>query len=286
MQNRFPQFIRALDQAAAAGHPASYHIGVIATDLPNGVSPPVCYGPTGGKLFPGPSQSPSSAVKPPADCTNFVLTDGAPFIEYDQVSGTSNVGGINAPDVGDDVASAFTCTSSVGDQGCGVVQALESAYETLHDGLPENAGFLRDDALLAVVFLADKDECSLPPDSDLFDPSADGVAKYGLLSSFRCVQFGTSCTTPPMPLDVSVAAGPFDDCAPLAQADGGKLVDVERYIDHSCMAPSNPAFFGDPTVRLSAVVDAALTSQRTSICDTDFSDGFASLARSIVARLK
>jgi hypothetical protein len=52
------------------------------------------------------------------------------------------------------------------------------------------------------------------------------------------------------------------------------------------MAPTDPEFFGDPTVRLSAVVDAALTSQRTSICDVDFSDGMASLAQSIVARLK
>ncbi|HEY2747498.1 MAG TPA: hypothetical protein VGL86_22900 [Polyangia bacterium] len=333
LQVRFPELVKALDDAAAAGHPASYHIGVVTTDLGSGAFSQACAGPpTGGKLIAGPS--PQNSFPAPTDCATFKLTDGAAFIDYDQVAGTSNVGGINSGHAGDDVAGAFVCTSSVGDQGCPVQQALESAYETLHDGAPENAAFLRDDALLVVVFLADKDECSLPADSDLFDPSADGVAKYGALSSFRCAQFGTSCTTPPMPLDVSVAAGPLDDCTPLDQADGGKLIDVGKYIDyftrpggvkpdpsdvilaafipppapvgweittpctgdpqaascpvptHSCIAANNPAFFGNPTVRLSAVVDAALTSQRTSICDTNFSPGMASLAQSIIARLK
>ena len=38
-----------------------------------------------------------------------------------------------------------------------------------HNNIAENAGFLRDDALLAVVFVTNEDDGSAPPDTDLFD---------------------------------------------------------------------------------------------------------------------
>ena len=207
-------------------------------------------------------------------------------------------------------------------------------YRALHDDIPENAGFLRDDALLVIVFLTDEDDCSAPPDGALFDPSPDGVAKFGVEQSFRCTQFGITCSDPAGPLDASAAMGPFSNCRPLAQADGGQLFDVQRYIDfftrpggvkadpsdvilasiaappapfgwmltapcqgqpntascavlnHSCISPTNPGFFGDPAVRLTTVVSSALTSATWSMCDTDYSAAVADVAQKIIARLK
>ena len=88
---------------------------------------------------------------------------------------------------------------------------LESVYRALHDPVPvENTGFLRDDALLVIFFVTDEDDCSAPPDSDLFDPSPDGLAKYGVLHSFRCTQWDITCTDPPTILPSTTAVGPFD----------------------------------------------------------------------------
>ncbi|MGZ3441454.1 MAG: hypothetical protein ACXVDD_18170, partial [Polyangia bacterium] len=326
---RFPTFIKATQNAAAGGHPASYHIGIVTSDL--GAGPEVlnqgqCHPDgDGGKLH----VTPASNVGLPAACQNFALAGGVRFIDYDQIAGTDNLMGVPAGDV----ATAFGCMSGVGSGGCGFEHVLESTYRALHDPPPENAGFLRDDALLVVFYITDEDDCSAPPDTDLFDPSPDGVAKYGTLHSFRCTQWGITCGSPPMPLSPMSMSG-RDDCRPLTMAEGGKLFDVQRYIDffarpggvkadpsdvilvsinappapvgvsvtmpcadqvntpscpilnHSCVAPANPQFFGDPAVRVSAVVDAAVTTQRTSMCETDFSPAVDGLAQKIIARLR
>ena len=57
-------------------------------------------------------------------------------------------------------------------------------------------------------------------------------------------------------------------------------------LNHSCVDAANPMFFGDPAVRISAVVDAALTAQRTSMCQSDYSSAVDALAQSISARLR
>lgn len=327
LQNRFPQLIKALDDGAKAGHPASYHIGVVDSDLGAGLNTQNCKaGGDGGRLQVGPQ--PNGSFPPPAACANFGFTDGVRFLEYDQITATNNIGG------GVSVPGAFTCMAQVGDQGCGFQHQLEATYRALHDPPPENAGFLRDDALLVVFYLTDEDDCSAPDDTDLFVNTSDGVAKYGALDSFRCTQFGIVCGEPAAPLSTTMASGPFDDCRPMKPEEGGKLFDVQRYIDFftkpngvkadpsdvilasivapptpvnvtitmpcwdqssqascsmlkaSCVAPTNSAFFGDPGVRMAAVVDAAYTSSRTSLCDTDYSGAMADLAQKIIARLK
>jgi hypothetical protein len=330
-RNRFPQLVKALDDAAGVGmHRASYHIGVVTSDLgagPYTLNQGQCHPDgDGGKLQD--VTKPSSVGPPPASCANLTLGGGVHFIDYDQINGTNNVGTLSVPE-------AFACISGVGSGGCGFEHQLESVYRALHDPIPENAGFLRDGALLVVVFVTDEDDCSAPADGDLFDPSPDGIAKYGTLHSFRCTQFGITCSDPPMPLPAETASnGPVPNCRPLAQADGGKLIDVQKYIDfftqpvgvkadpsdvilmsiaapptpfawsivmpcadqvntsqcpilsHSCIAATDSRFFGDPGVRLAAVVGAAYTSQQSSMCDTDYSPAIAGLAQKIIARLR
>jgi len=325
---RFPELMKMLDAAAAAGHPASYHIGVVTSDL--GAGP---YTLNQGQCHPDGDNgvlqiAPAAGAYLPAgqSCTSFSL-GAARYIDYDQRAGTSNIQGVP------DVSSAFSCIASDGSAGCGFEHQLESTYRALSGTVAENAGFLRDDALLVVVFVTDEDDCSAPPDSDLFDPSPDGIAKYGVLHSFRCTQFGVSCSTPPAPLS-GAAMPPSTSCAPLDQADGGKLFDVQRYIDffdrpggvkadpsdvilasisapplpigvqttmpcadqvntascpileHSCAAATNSNFFGDPALRVRAVVDAAQTSLPFSMCETDYSPEMDAIANAITARLQ
>jgi hypothetical protein len=149
-------------------------------------------------------------------CAGITLDGGLAFIDYDARTGSNNV-------VGGDVETAFSCMATTGDFGCGFEHQLESTYVALTGA---NPGFVRADAMLVVVLLTDEDDCSAPPDSDLFDPSPTGVMKYGTLHSFRCTQFGVGCNGKPLDTD----GGTRTDCAPLPVAAGGKLYDVDRYV--------------------------------------------------------
>jgi hypothetical protein len=325
LRKRFPQLIKTLDDAAIQGHPASYHFGVVSSDLGSGTNMTACKpGGDGGRLSVGPS---SASMNVPANCAGFTLGGGVRFLDYNQLTNTNNVGGgLSVPD-------AFNCISMVGNSGCGFEQPLESVYRALHDAVLGNEGFLRPDAVLVVLFVADEDDCSAPADTDLFEPSP---ANYGTLHSFRCTKWGITCSDPPRPLQDS-DAGPLTNCRPLTMAEGGKLFDVQRYIDfftkpatiggvkenpadvivasivgppqpfavqitapcadqintpscpilqHSCLGPANPNFFADPAVRIAAVVNATRDPQQTSLCDANDSSALDALAQRIIARLQ
>jgi hypothetical protein len=316
----FPRLVQALQ----GGAPASYHIGVITTDLGagpftlnNGQCQPDG---DGAKLQVTPSSSSPGA---PAGCSSFSLAGGVRYIDYDQIAGTNNLVGVP------DVPSAFACMASIYDGGCPYFQGLEAAYRAVSNPPAENTGFLRDDALLVIVFLQDTDDCSAPIDSAVFDHSQD-PAVASSFTSMRCAHAGIACGDPSAPLQLPASGGPFDNCVPLSQAAGGQLYDVERYIDFfarpggakadpsdvilaSIAAPPSPfgwtdqagcvgnvecpnlnascsgsanGFFGDPAVRLAAVVGAGYTTQQDSVCATDDSSAVDGLAQKIIARLR
>jgi hypothetical protein len=206
--------IQVLDDFAMKGNPGSYHLGVITSDLGAGqfnLGGGQCHpGGDGGKLQPlGAAHDPS--CQPPT---------GANFLIYDQLASTTN-----APPM-QDVATTLGCMVTVGDKGCGFEHQLESVYRALHDMPAENAGFLRDGAVLVVVFLTDEDDCSAPPDTDLFDPAQ--TASYGALLSYRCTQYGVVCGTPAVAPPYGDSVVPLAGCAP-APNPPGKLFDVSRY---------------------------------------------------------
>lgn len=62
----------------------------------------------------------------------------------------------------DSLQSQFACVTRVGTAGPGLEMPLEAMRLALTDRVTDgaNAGFLRDDALLAVVFITDEDDCS------------------------------------------------------------------------------------------------------------------------------
>src|SRR5437763_1643988 len=96
-----------------------------------------------------------------------------------------------APTGGRQPLAAFSCMASVGATGCGFEHQLEAVYAALHNNLTENKGFLRDDAILAVVFVTNEDDASAPPNSEVFDRNQ--VAKYGFLSTYRQTRYGVQC---------------------------------------------------------------------------------------------
>ena len=56
-------------------------------------------------------------------------------------------------------------------------------------------------------------------------------------------------------------------------------------LNHSCIAASNPLFFGDPAVRLNTVIKSAKNSNLTSICDTDYTAAIQTLGNLIISQI-
>lgn len=141
-----------------------------------------------------------------------------------------------------DVRDTFACAAEVGTSGPGNEMPLMCSELALADRVSDgtNAGFLRDDALLAVVYLTDEDDCSRHDDN--FNLYAD-----------------QPCTTE----EPSRWVDFFD------QLKGGR----ERWATAVIAAPQDcTSDFGDATAapRLQAFVAAAgQNAVFSSICDAD-----------------
>ena len=162
LEANFPRFIEVLE-TMPDGLP-NVHIAVISTDMGAGDgSISGCSGLGNAGIF----QS-----TPRGSCTNTTLAPGATFI--------SNVGGQR--NYTGDLCDVFTCIAALGESGCGFEHQLASVARALGaealgaDGLPapaENAGFLRSDALLAIILVTNEDDCSAQAGVPLFDTSAN-----------------------------------------------------------------------------------------------------------------
>lgn len=331
LQRRFGSFLSVFDQLAVDGKHADLHIAVVTSDYGRDGSC-VARGP-GGRFVRVGAAAPPGCLGPVGD----------PFIRfsYDPKNPANNL------PAGQDLATTFRCMASVVNDtinGCGLEYPLESVYAALAGGVAENGAFLRDDALLAVVFVTNEDDCSAASDADLLAPRDD---RTGFRSSYRCTRYGLLCSgvAPPYGAD---AMGLRSGCIPAPNPGGGgpgKLHDVSRYVDRftktraegglkddprdvilvgidakaggpgedtiEILLASNPdrgepfkacspfsdadgkptcvpvlqrgcdrggGFFGDPAVRLNAVVRAAPIHHVASICDDDYSGALGKVA--------
>ncbi len=133
--------------------------------------------------------------------------------------------------------NAFSCIASLGTDGCGFEQSIMSAKKALDPVSNINAGFLRnddpckanrEDALLAVVFITDEDDCSAA-NPQLFDPSQGGLNDpLGPLSSFRCFEFGVKCECPGKSKCDRFTQGPRKNCVP--GGAGSYLHKMENFV--------------------------------------------------------
>ena len=143
---------------------------------------------------------------PRGTCTNTTLAPGAAFIS--NVNGVANYTG-NLTDV-------FGCIAQLGQNGCGFENQLASVARALGaDGAPppaQNAGFLRDDAELAIVLLTNEDDCSVPRNTTLYSLNGgqQNVANpLGPIANYRCNQFGHLCTDPASATPTALIAPPL-----------------------------------------------------------------------------
>ncbi len=195
------------------------HVGVTSTDLGAGnYSITGCEdGGENGRLLLGPPDAPPC----PDIADNFLvdLDDGA---------------GGRIRNYQGALADNFACMARLGTNGCGFEQPLEAMVRALDGSNPENAGFLRQDALLLVVVLADEDDCSAF-DPGLFDPSDDSPdGLLGPLRSFRCFEFGVVCDP-----DDPRTPGAKDGC--VSREDSAYVRPLQEYVDFLTALKPDPS---------------------------------------------
>jgi len=208
LSKNFPSLIEALRSPRFSYKIPNLHIGVTTTDLGAGnygLTGCEVAGGDGGKLL---AQPRVAGCVPPSQ----------PYIQY--VDGVTN---IEAPttDPIQQVKDAFRCIALVGGGGCGFEHTIEAARRALDGKLNVNPGFIRNDALLAVLFLTDEDDCSASKPK-LFDPTQTGLTDpLGPLTSFRCFEFGIQCD-----VNDRTLPGPRTGCQPA----GDWLYSIDRYV--------------------------------------------------------
>jgi hypothetical protein len=259
LKNKFSTFFKPFDDLAAMGTYADLHIGVVTSDYGAGAT-----GAPGCSPSPGGQQGRLQSLGAKAATSCLRPTGGKNFIEYQYGMG----GPVTNLPTNQNLNETFICMASVGASGCGFEHQLESVYAALHNNLPDNQGFLRDDALLAVVFLTNEDDASAPPDSDVFDRNK--AAQYGYEDSYsRQTRFAVMCcpsgiascdpsqlTFPPY----EDSQGPLAQCqaAPnIPQGQGpGKQYDISRYIDLFTKVPLQGGIKTNPLDVILVGIDA------------------------------
>jgi hypothetical protein len=260
LKARFPDLQQRLDQFAADGRPRNYHIGVVTTDPMEG--------PCGTWAHPG------FIAQGVAAAPGCLMPERVSYIEYDQRTGINNLA------AGQDLGTQFACMASVGETGCGFEMPLEAAYRALHDPASADAGFLRPNALLAVVFLTDEDDCSAEADNSLFTNDMT----LGPLASFRCTRYGIVCDGQ---LVSDVPNASYANCVPATRAQGGQLYDLDRYRDFFTRPMDQGGVKSDPRRVMLTTIDGPSTpfgthdSDRSNECGT--SESCTVLAASCVS---
>ena len=204
----FLAFIDALRCPSLNNRIPNVHIGIVTSDLGAGnYGLPSCEVKSGdgAKLQ---AQPRFMGCTPPAQ----------PFIAH--VEGLTNINSATTDPV-QQVKEAFQCVALVGSGGCNFEHQLEAARAALDPKLAINPGFVRKNALLAVVFFTDEDDCSARR-PQLFDPNQSNLSDpLGPLTSFRCFEFGIQCD-----VNDRTLPGPRTGCQPA----GDWLYSIDRYV--------------------------------------------------------
>jgi hypothetical protein len=219
----FPNFIGFL-QTIEGGLP-NVHIGIVSTDMGANAGIQNCEQPQGDQ---GNLQATARPPLPPAMnlcddgmMVNVNVPGPEPYIIDISDGNEMMPGRITNYPMGK-LAETFSCIAALGVNGCGFEMPLESMMRAL-DNNPANAGFLRENAFLAIIFLGDEDDCSAS-NYDLFDRSASSVPTLGPLTSYRCFEFGVQCNP-----DDRFLEGLRADCVP--RENSPYIYNVQRYVD-------------------------------------------------------
>ncbi len=241
LARNFPAFINVLN--TIPGGLPDVHIGVVSSNVG-----------TGGVNIGGCS----SATQPEGDDGD-LQTNGCAGVTAGYLEDIRQPDGSRTRNYSGALADVFTCMAQLGTTGCGFEAHLESAFRALSPG--KNAGFLRPDAYLAIIFVADEDDCSALPGGALFgDPMATSGSPLGPRTSFRCWEFGVECDNAPNPR----AFGTYTGCRPRAASP--YLQGVQRYVDYVKSLKSSPRKL------VVAGIIGNVDEQRTSVVIADPDD--------------
>ena len=140
-----------------------------------------------------------------------------------------------------DLSTTVSCLTRLGSLGCAYEHHLQSLRMALDArATPENAGFLRPEADLGIIILANEDDCSADPASKLFGYEIPG---QGL--SFRCAMAGHTCNGEPVPA-MNGWSAPLSSCQPTEHADtqadrDTRLINVSSFVrDIKALKPGRP----------------------------------------------
>ena len=243
----FPAFMKTLQDAVPAGS-LDVHIGVISSDLGAGSSD-IC-----------PPKGDNGAFQHRALGMNRKCK-AVP-------RGSFIVAGPEGNNFDGPIEEVFSCIAELGYSGCGFEHQLASLRRAL-GGDPttpmpaENVGFLRPDARLGVVLITDEDDCSAPPDTDLFTGVTDLLtSRYGADESYRCNEFGHLCAGSPPPRQAGVV---LHDCVS-NETPSSRLLPVADMVASLRKLKPNPA---DLVV---ATITGPNTPYETQLSGTDPGD--------------
>ncbi|MDX2091601.1 MAG: hypothetical protein SFX73_27320 [Kofleriaceae bacterium] len=191
----FPNFINVLN--TIQGGLPDVHIGVVSTDMGTDSTqdPPAS---AIGSLGQG-------GCSGTGDSGNLQI-NGAP-VQGTFISDIKQTDGSRTRNYTGNLADVFSTMARLGAGGCGFEQPLEAMKRALV-GNTANAGFLRPEAYLAIIFIADEDDCSLLKGS-LLGPESPSL---GPLQSFRCTRFGVTCDVGGATPDQMNQVGTKDQC--------------------------------------------------------------------------
>ncbi|MEM7153548.1 MAG: hypothetical protein AAF799_11950 [Myxococcota bacterium] len=157
------------------------------------------------------------------NCDIDLITIPEPWVE--KSSGQTNL----PPGVG--MTEVLQCIGPQGINGPGFERPLEAMRNALLDDLE---GFVRDDALLAVIFVTDEADCSMS-ESNMSWISSDAGSVFWThpdrSSSGVCWAAGVSCEGGPGVYDDCVVADKDRDGLITSDEDEAVLFPVQRYID-------------------------------------------------------
>ena len=160
------------------------------------------------------------------------------------------------------LTETFAEMALVGSGGCGYEQPFKTARTALSGPTSGAEAFLRDDALLLVVFVTDEDDCSAIGSALFQDPYADACSELGASTSYRCFEHGVRCYDG----EGSRAFGERRNCRP---HESSRYVEsVADFADFLKSKKPHPAqvivagIYGKPN-RVTAIPDERVTSFAT-----------------------
>jgi hypothetical protein len=203
LTRNFPAFMDELKKIP--GGLPNVHVGVVSSDLGAGPTP----------LMGG-------CGRPAGDRAIFQKKDSCGLETASKFIVSSNNGTMN--NFTGDITTVFECMAKLGTAGCGFEHQLQATRVALYEGTtPENKGFLRENAYLAIILITDEDDCSADFTSNLF---TDDATYMNTASSFRCAHTGHVCAGMQPPIAPFMM--PLENCQP---ATNTRLIKVQDFVD-------------------------------------------------------